>query len=118
LFAASLPNPAILSSLPRRAEAEIEEVFPHPTDGEPVQVSNTWRRSAHHFTNTWHYDHLLPDGRVERFTAQIRHTLLPAEGYAEEYHQAGLRIQALYGDFDQSPYTLASPHLIILAQAR
>ena len=118
LFAASLPNPALLARLPRRAEPEIEEIFPHPIDGEPVQVSSTWQRSATHFTISWHYDHLLPDGCVERFTAQVCHELLPVESYQEEFRNAGLRIEILYGDFDQSPYTENSASLIVLAQAR
>jgi len=117
LFAASLPNPALLARLPRRADAEIEEIFPHPVDGEPVQVSSTWQRSAGHFTAAWQYDHLLPDGRVERFAAQVCHTLLPVESYIEEFRVAGLRIEALYGDFDRSPYHENSPQLILLAQA-
>jgi SAM-dependent methyltransferase len=117
LFAASLPNPTLLARLPRRADTETEEIFPHPIDGEPVQVSSTWQRSAAHFTACWHYDHLLPDGRVERFTTQVCHTLLPVESYVDELRQSGLKIETLYGDFDQSPYTEDSPHLILLAQA-
>jgi len=117
LFAASLPNPALLARLSHRADTEIEEIFPHPVDGEPVQVSSTWQRRAGHFTVSWHYDHLLSDGRVERLTAQVCHALLPVESYADELRQAGLRIEALYGDFDQSPYTENSPSLIWLAQA-
>jgi SAM-dependent methyltransferase len=116
-FAASLPNPAILAHLPRQAAAEIEEVFPHPHDGEPVQVSSTWQRRAGHFTISWYYDHLLPNGYVERLTAQACHTLRSADSYASEFHQAGLGIEALYGDFDQSPYTENSPNLIMVAQA-
>jgi SAM-dependent methyltransferase len=117
LFAASLPNPVTLTHLPQRGDAEIEEIFPHPIDGEPVQVSSTWQREGGHFTASWHYDHMLPDGRVERITAQARHALLPAESYLDEIRQAGLRIETLYGDFDLSPYTENSPSLIILAQA-
>jgi SAM-dependent methyltransferase len=117
LFAASLPNPAILTHLPRQAEAEIEEIFPHPQNGEPVQVSSTWQRSVDHFTISWHYDHLLPNGYVERLTAQACHTLLSVDSYAGELRQAGLGIESMYGDFDQSPYTENSPNLIIVAQA-
>ena len=117
LFAASLPNPALLRRLPRQAGAEIEDIFPHPIDGEPVQVSSTWRRSAGFFTISWLYDHLLPDGHVERLTTEVCHALLPVETYADEFHQAGLRIEGIYGDFDQSSYTENSPNLILLAQA-
>ena len=115
LFAGSLPNPALLARLPRQMETETEEIFPHPIDGEPVQVSSIWQRRAEDFTASWHYDHLLPDGRVERFTAQVCHTLLPVEGYADEFRQAGLRIETMYGDFDQSPYTEDSPSCILVA---
>ncbi len=117
LFAASLPNPALLKRLSRHAEGEIEEVFPHPADGEPVQVSSTWERRAGEVIISWRYDHLLPDGRVERFTAQACHTLTPVEQYRTEFRQAGLQIEALYGDFDRSSYTDDSPDLIILARA-
>jgi SAM-dependent methyltransferase len=116
LFAAHLPNPVFLARLPRRGDAEIEEIFPHPVDGEPVQVSSSWQRSAGHFTNTWHYDHLLPNGHVERLTTQACHMLLPVVSYMDEFRQAGLVVRELYGDFDQSPYTEGSPSLIILAK--
>lgn len=117
LFAASLPNPALLARLPHQAEAEIEEIFPHPADGEPVQVSSTWQRDQQQFTIYWHYDHLLPDGRVERLTAHVSHTLLAADMYIEELRAAGLNIEGTYGDFDRIPYTQDSPNLILLARA-
>ena len=103
--------------MPPRGEAEIEEIFPHPVDGEPVQVSSTWQRRAGRFTAAWQYDHLLPDGRVERCAAQVSHELLPVERYAEEFRAAGLSIETQYGDFDRSAYTESSPQLILLARA-
>jgi len=115
LFAASLPNPLILAEMPRRGPEEIEETFPHPESGDPVQVSSAWRRSSHHFTVTWHYDHLLPDGQVERLTAQAVHSLEPAAAYFAALEGAGLQEAAVYGDFDRSPYTADSPYLILVA---
>lgn len=116
LFATSLPNPNLLTHLPRRGVTEIEEIFPHPIDGEPVQVSSSWQRNPTHFTTSWHYDHLLPDGRVERVTAQACHEILPVESYVEEVGYTGLTVESLYGDFDHSPYTDQSTHLILLAK--
>ncbi len=116
LFAASLPNPAVLAGLPQQSDVEIEEILPHPVDGEPVQVSSAWQRSADQFTVTWYYDHLLPDGQVERFIAQVHHTLQPVGVYTDELHRAGLVVDTLYGDFNQSPYTENSPSLILLAR--
>lgn len=115
LFAASLPNPLVLADMPRRGAEEIEETFPHPVSGDPVQVSSAWRRSAQHFTVTWHYDHLLPNGQVERLTAQAVHSLAPPEAYYAALEGAGLAAAAVYGDFDRSPYTPESPYLILVA---
>ncbi len=63
VFSASMPNPEYLKRLPKNAEPEIEETFPHPLDGEPVQVSSAWTRTQNRVIITWFYDHLLPDGR-------------------------------------------------------
>lgn len=118
LFAASLPNPTLLRRLPRRSEMEVEESFPHPLDGEPVQVSSGWERSQQSLTIHWHYDHLLPDGRVERVSMQANHALAPAEVYLAELEEAGLDLIERYGDFDRSPYSLDAPSLILLAGSR
>ncbi len=115
-FAASLPNPALLKGLPAVSDVELEDIFPHPLDGEPVQVSSAWVRQGELFTLTWHYDHLLPDGRVERLSARIQHHLAPVEVYLAELRAAGLGIEGVYGDFDWSPYdTGSSPNLILAA---
>lgn len=114
-FVASLPNPRLLAQLPTWSEAEVEEVFPHPLDGEPVQVSSTWKRTRQHFTLTWHYDHLLPDGRVERLSAHVQHHLAPVETYLAELQDAGFSAVELFGDFDRSPYSPDSPYLLLVA---
>jgi SAM-dependent methyltransferase len=118
LFAASLPNPALLRRLPLRSEAEVEESFPHPLDGEPVQVSSGWERSKQSLTIYWHYDHLLPDGRVERVSMQASHALIPLEVCQAELEVAGLDLVECYGDFDRSPYSPDAPSLVLLASPR
>ena len=118
VFAASLPNPSLLKSLPAHAEPEVEEVFPHPLDGEPVQVSSAWKRTARHINLYWHYDHLLPDGRVERTSGKAQHSLVPAETYLEELRREGFVDVQLYGDFDGSDYTPNAPNLIVVAKSR
>jgi SAM-dependent methyltransferase len=116
IFAASIPNPRLLRSLPVTSPAELEEMFPHPTDGEPVQVSSAWKRTKDIFTFTWYYDHLIPDGRVERLSVQVAHRLDAAEKYIEELSSSGLETIALYGDFDESPYEEDSPNLILITK--
>jgi SAM-dependent methyltransferase len=115
-FAVSLPNPPLLKRLPASSEPEIEQVFPHPLDGEPVQASSAWERTPTHFIVHWHYDHLLPDGRVERTSAETRHTLTSAQTYRDEMISSGFEVLSMYGDFDRSRYTSGSPHLILVAR--
>jgi SAM-dependent methyltransferase len=115
IFAASLPNPETLRHLPAESVSEVEDEFIHPQSGNPVQVSSSWRRAKHTFTLTWTYDHLFPDGTVERLNVDTVHHLVPAEQYLDDFRQAGFNISAVYGDYDRSPYTADSPSLIILA---
>ncbi len=108
----SLPNPALLDRLPSNAEPEIEEYFNHPMDGEPVQVSSAWRKTHNQFILTWHYDHLLPDGRIERTSTQIAHELVSTQTILQEIRDSGLATIQLFGDYDQTPYAAESPDLI------
>ena len=117
LFAVSVPNPAILMELPAHSQVELEEVFAHPISGNPVQVSSLWRRSKDTFTLTWLYDHLLPDGRVERTQVKVIHQLLSIDMYHDELKDAGMETRAMYGDFDHSVYRADSAHLVLLAEA-
>jgi SAM-dependent methyltransferase len=115
IFTASLPNPEILMRLSLKSIRELEDEFNHPQTGNPVQVSSSWRREKHTFTLTWTYDHLFPDGRVERLNVDTVHYLVSAEQYLDDFRQAGFKINAVYGDYDRSAYTSGSPSLIILA---
>ena len=115
LFVVSIPGPDLLISLPARSDPLIEEHCLHPLDGSPVQVSSGWRRGRRHFTVTWHYDNLLADGSVRRITARVRHDLASAQEYQQELHNAGLALQAVYGDFERSPYTSDAQELVLVA---
>jgi SAM-dependent methyltransferase len=116
VFAASRPNPFILKQMPPYSEPEIEAHFAHPLSGEPVQVSSAWERTKHEFILRWIYDHLFPDGRVERITLETRHDFNPLESYQRELQAAGFEIIESWGDFDRSPYRPDSPNLILVAR--
>ena len=104
LFAVSIPNPETLADLPARSATELEDEFLHPQTGNPVQVSSSWRRTKDTFQLTWIYDHLFPDGRVERFTAETIHQMLRWMTIWMRSAIAGLEVVEVYGDFDRSPY--------------
>lgn len=114
-FVFSMPNPTLLSQLRTRSEAEIEDTFYHPVDQEPVQVSSAWRKTRTQFILTWHYDHLLPNGLINRTSTEIMHYLASPETLVKEIQDAGLTIYQTFGDYDQSPYTEDAENLIIIA---
>ena len=116
IFAVSQPNPAMFYDLPKRSAQQLEEAFINPLTKNPVQVLSSWRRTNTQFIVTWHYDHLLPNGKAERFTAEVRHELDSAEVYVREIAAAGLEIQSIYGDFEQNPYEPDADEMIVVAQ--
>lgn len=118
VFSASMPNPQYLASISEVGEPEVEGSFPHPLTTNPVQVSSGWRRSEGSILIEWHYDHLLPDGQVERETIEITHYLTQLEQYLRELQAAHLVPVDVLGDFDGSAYQDDSPYLIIVAGKR
>jgi len=116
IFAVSIPNPGTLADLPARSASQLEDEFLHPQTGNPVQVSSSWQRTRDNFQLTWIYDHLFPDGNVERFTAQSIQQVLPAKIYLDEIHGSGLEVTGVYGDFNRSPYEENSAYLISVAK--
>ncbi|MBP1693349.1 MAG: methylase involved in ubiquinone/menaquinone biosynthesis [Chloroflexi bacterium] len=115
-FVASLPNPQLLLHLPKKSGPEFEETFPHPLDGEPVQVSSAWQRDGQTFTVSWYYDHWLPDGRIEHLQTLIKHQIEPVQFYLHGLKDVGFDSIQLFGDFDRRPYRRTSTDLIIVAR--
>ena len=118
VFAASMPNPQHLAGLSEVGEPEIEGSFIHPITANPVQVSSGWRRNDSSIVIEWHYDHLLPDGQVERETVEITHFQTQLEDYLAELRAANLLPVEVLGDFDGSIYQEDSPYLILVAGKR
>lgn len=115
LFAASMLNPMRLSDLPEIGEPELEETIAHPQSGNPVQVSSAWQRVDEGVQVYWHYDHLLPDGQVERSTATQQHGLASVDDYQNEISAAGFELKDRYGDFERAAYSSNSPYYIFVA---
>jgi SAM-dependent methyltransferase len=117
VFGVSMPNPHLLVALDEApTEPTLETIFCHPETGNPVQVSSQWERKGGVFSFIWHYDHLLPDGQVERFTISTDHHLATVEQYITEMLTAGFTIRSTYRNFETGEYKPDSNYLIILAQ--
>jgi SAM-dependent methyltransferase len=115
LFAVSIPNPTLLMAVDETiSEFEVETIFSHPITGHPVQVSSQWRQKGNVISFIWYYDHLFPDGRVERLTSTADHYLASEDQYISEMLTAGFIIQSKYGNFESDPYKTNSNYLIIL----
>lgn len=119
VFISSMPNPFVLAELSDigESETEIETSFPHPQTGNPVQVYCQWNHSQDAVTFTWHYDHLLPDGQVERQALSVKHYLQEIDAIRQDFAQAGFKRVDAYGDYDQSEFSEDSPLLIFVASA-
>jgi SAM-dependent methyltransferase len=116
IFTASTPNPAVLSKLDSSDQSEIEMIFSHPKSGNPVQVSYRIVRKPDRVTFCWYYDHLLPDGVVDRLTVSTSHHLFSTSQVINEFLNSGYSLEKPYGDFNLSPLTKNSPNLIIVAE--
>jgi SAM-dependent methyltransferase len=116
LFAASMPNPAILSQLDPTEDTEIDMIFPHPITQNPVQVSYGIKRTEQNVIIEWFYDHLKPDGLVKRLPIRSQQKLISTEDTFTVFEQTGFKITAVYGDFDCSSYKNSSANLIIVAE--
>ena len=115
-FAFSIPNPALVAQLTPTDQPEIETHFPHPESGNPVQLSYEITRSPGLLTLVWHYDHLLSDGQVKRFSHRVNHQMTTTHQLLAEIESQGLSLVSTFGDFDGSLHKPDSPDLIVVAR--
>ena len=114
VFVASLPNPVLLRQLPSYGSPQVEEVFPHPDDGSPVQVTSSWQRAAQGVTIYWDYDYIL-QGQEQHLSRFVHHHRATVQNYLAELHEKGFKLVTLYGDYDRSTYYREAQNLIIVA---
>lgn len=117
IFAASLPSPYDLIAMGDSEEAGAEDTFIHPESGNPVEVSSSWQSKGNQVTIYWHYDHLQPDGTVNRTTHSITHQLDQADLYIKEMEACGFEVQT-FGDFAGSPFDEEASYLILQGRLR
>jgi SAM-dependent methyltransferase len=114
VFCTSIINPELLVDLPDSEEPEVEMEIEHPGTGHPLQISAEWNSDAEKFYLTWHYDHLLVDGQVERVSQSTEHFKVRAEAFIGEFVEIGFELK-LIGDFEWNDFDDESQYLIIKA---
>jgi len=117
IFAVSIPNPELLASLEPFGDYDLEETFPHPETGHPVEVYSQWKKTTETITFIWRYDHRFPTGNTVSQLATTQHYLDAPEMILDELQQSGLIPFQLYGSYDRDPFDAEeSVYLIILAK--
>lgn len=123
VFAAIMPNPVQVHSLycaiqdhGVQAEPDLETSFPHPETGFPVQVSSKLTIKDKSLGWNWIYDHLHPDGQIDRSIRSTEHYLSTLDTYLHELDRSGFHEILTMGDFDRREYSADSPYLILVAR--
>jgi SAM-dependent methyltransferase len=123
IFIAGFPNPLLLEKIlteTLREEPEDppdrEGVFTHPETGFPVLVSSRLRAGDSSLYWDWIYDHLHPDGEVERFVATVEHHQATRKQLLEELDRAGFSDVSCLGDYGGNEYAEDSPYLILVCR--
>jgi len=126
--AALAPGGLLVIDLPNAGEAFaaqdtealiLERTFLDQETGRQVMQQSVSRldRAAQKMFVTWIYDAIGADGMVERTVAPV---VIHYYFYSELrllLELCGLRITAVYGDFDRTPFEDGSPRLIVIAAA-
>jgi SAM-dependent methyltransferase len=118
LFAAELPSAQEALSVSLDSDEPIE-AFLEPETGNPVQVyaSQEEEPEQSRVRVVWRYDELHPDGTVTRTEVRTTVQLWSPQRLGEAARAAGFSSFETFGDYDRSPFTLASPRLLLLAHA-
>jgi SAM-dependent methyltransferase len=119
----SIPNPqqmeeiiAALCEMDQIEGTDLETVITHPRSGYPVQVSSCIRTAGESLSWDWIYDHLQPNGEVDRAVTTVEHFLVSQEEIMAELEQGGFSDVLCLGDFSGGEYHQSSPYLILICR--
>ncbi len=114
-----LPNPSEPYAADHTGAVTLERAFVNPDSGATVlqQASTLLDRAAQLLSITWLYDEVGADGALRRTIVPLllRYTF-PAE-MALLLETAGLRLVALYGDYERAPFDDTSTRMLVLAES-
>lgn len=123
LLIASLPNPermeeiyAELNGTDQGESPDLEAVITHPETGFPIQVSSRVRASSKSLLWDWIYDHMHPNGQVERDVVTVEHFPASREAILTELMEGGFHDVLCLGEYSGEPYSTSSPYLILICQ--
>ncbi len=115
-----LSNPLHLAGTPNDHFVTLERTFLESSTGDVVMqfASNRLFADEQRLQISWWYDRTPADGgAMSRVTAVFDYHYLYLHQMETLLKDAGIPLQAVYGDYDNSPYDETSPRLLILAAA-
>lgn len=95
---------------------DLETDFIHPETGFPVQVSSRLRADRQSLFWDWFYDHLFPEGKVERYVVTVEHFPASRDELWAEIIEAGFSELVSLGGYHGELYTESSPYLILISK--
>lgn len=113
-----LINPVAVANTPNDRFLTLENIFTDPQNGHTVvqQSSSVLDEPNQTLHITWLYDATPPGGgAMQRTVAQAHYHYLYPHQLELLLQEAGLRVHAISGDYDDSPFTEESNRLIVLA---
>jgi SAM-dependent methyltransferase len=118
VFALDLPNPFETWAFEENELNEPLAVFEDLESGNPVQVfADQEQVEQREFAVEWHYDELLPDGKVDRTDVSIRYHLRDPKMMRSVLSQFNLVDVHFYGDYDFTAFESGSPRMLLCAKA-
>jgi SAM-dependent methyltransferase len=117
-FVMDLPAPATIVDAEHDGSMVLEGIFSGREPQERVlQFSSTQLDSKQQVLHvTWIYDLVGADGGLKRTVVPMTlHYLFPRQAQ-RLLQEAGLKVKAMWGDYDRAPYTADSEKLIILTE--
>ncbi|MCB8942749.1 MAG: class I SAM-dependent methyltransferase [Ardenticatenaceae bacterium] len=114
-----LINPFAIAQTPNDRMLTHESTFTDPTNHHTVlQFASNWLDDEQQTLNiTWIYDATPANGgAIHRTITQFRYHYLYPHELELRLKQSGFQLQAMWGNYDCSPFTEESERLILIAQ--
>ena len=113
-----LTNPFIIAQTPNDQMLTLEQSFTDPDTGHTIlQFASNWLDDEEQTLHiTWIYDATPTDGGpIHRTISQFRYHYLYPHQLEMQLRQTGFQLEAMWGNYDRSPFDEESNRLILLA---
>ena len=111
-------NPFVIAQTPNDHMLTLEQSFTDTANGHSVlQFASNWLDDAQQTLHiSWIYDATpAPSGAIHRTISQFKYHYAYPHQLEMQLQQSGLQLEAMWGDYDRSPFQEESDRLILIA---